>query len=487
MKKKIFSNLKNGQVIMIAIACILISEILLYMVINYKMNESKKNDSIIESGEYAKLFVDDSDAMVYQYAKSTKYTYEEAFDTIEKINKLFDINIKTLRKADVTDNDLNEADSSLIYETWNDTNELVVIKNGDIVKAYSIGESAPMDNLEDYICEMLFNSKTVSIKKLSSMLNTMSLDDYIAKVKKGENFYLLFGNDINESIFSIYTFDKSNLDFYYLDYTDISNEGIQKLVNTNEKFSTLSDEYNTMAYVVDANNIELFNTFSTYTIYASLEEIKEDITKISKTSLLEYKLMRVIDILGPLSNNSISNFATISDNKLKAKMVLDKTDFIDEVSISDDDGNTYVTKELFDAKTKELFGSLVTIDISNIGQIQAGDSCAFWDYDESHKKFERGDAGCGGDDGKFREIVTSTFRETTNDYTIETKEAFVMLYKGKVYADSQCKVLIGTIDLLETVDEEAYLRTLVDKLYTYKYTFTKTPTGYYLKSFEIVK
>jgi hypothetical protein len=167
-------------------------------------------------------------------------------------------------------------------------------------------------------------------------------------------------------------------------------------------------------------------------------------------------------------------------------MVLDRIDYIDKL-VSTDNDIYYISKNLFDKKAKELFGDNVVSDISNLGELQAGNSCASWKYNSTNTRFERGDNGCGGDDGMSRQILSHTFSNTANSYVIETKEAYIDTYDAKIYRDSEHKDLLATV----TEPDEELINAAVEQnknnLYTRKYTFAKTSDGYYLKSYEVIK
>lgn len=454
-------------------------------------NKNKEDDSYIvidKEGEYAKLFNNNRETLIYQYGHSDKYTFKDINKVINDIKNLFDLNILLINKDQISENDLTSINKEINFNKWQKTNELLFIKDGKINQQSDMKSDFTLSRVEQSICEMISKSKLVSELKLSNLSKIISIDEYITKVKNDKSFYMLLGNDINKTVFVIYAFDKHNLNFYYLDYKGLSESNIKKLVGSNSKFSKINKLDNAIAYIVDKDNIELQITTNT------IEEVDKFIDQMSiktgtsnKESLVDASLMEQIKTYY-FPDKSVSDFESYNNDKVKAKMVLDKLNYIDERTVATNNGGATVTKDVFDAATKELFGKNATIDVTTLDEVLSGNSCATWKYDSDSKIFARADDDCGGNESIYRQIVTYTFKDTTDEYYIETKEAYIDSYNSYVYADSEQQTLVGEINIeLSKEEVDTYLRSIINKLYTYRYTFSKSSAGTYLKSYEIIK
>lgn len=454
-------------------------------------NKNKAEDSYIvidKEGEYAKLFDNNRETLIFQYGHSDKYTFKDINKVINDMKKLFDLNILLINKDEISENDLTTINKEINFDKWQKTNELLFIKAGKINRQNDMKNDFTLSQVEQSICEMISKSKLVSELKLSKLSEIISIDEYITKIKNDKNFYLLLGNDINKTVFVAYIFNKHNLSFYYLDYKSLSESNVKKLVGSNSKFNSINKLDNAIAYIIDEDNIELQITTNTN------EEVAKFIDQMSiktgtstEESLVDANLMEQIKTYY-FPDKSVLDFESYNNDMVKAKMVLDKLDYIDRRTVATDNGGATVAKDVFDATTKELFGKNATIDVVDLDEILSGNSCATWKYDSDSKTFARADDDCGGNESTYRQIVAYTYKDTTTEYYIETKEAYVDSYNNYVYADSKQQTLVGEINIEFSKEEiDTYLKSITNKLYTYRYTFLKSSTGTHLKSYEMIK
>jgi predicted house-cleaning noncanonical NTP pyrophosphatase (MazG superfamily) len=489
---KLLEFLKDKRNILIIIGVVIILIIALLLIFNNKKDnkeDGNNNNDVkeVESSEYAKLFEDKGKSIVVEYLQSQNCSYDEASEIVSRINEIFGTNIKLLNKSTITQSVFESSLNSNKYSDWTSVGDVVAIEDGKIIKQDNLYDVFDNTELENTIIYIMSESKLLDETKIKGLLNEISLDDYLNKIKSETSFYV-FANekDIHKSLYAIYAFGKNSIDFYYLDTASMSKTNLNRLYASNEKFQAMTSNKSLMIYVINKDNIEFTNLLDTYQIELFIDETKEIQNDIGNGSVDEYNFMSLIGEFFYLPSTSITDFASYNDYTLKARMVLDKIDFVDKLVLIDNN-IYYVSKDLFDKKAKELFGDNEVIDITNLGDLPSGNSCALWKYNTTNNRFERGENGCGGDDGMLRQIISNTLSNNDSSYVLETREAYIDTYNAKIYRDSEHK------DLLVTVSEpdEDLMNAAVEQnkngLYTRKYIFTKTSDGYYLKSYEVIK
>jgi hypothetical protein len=486
---KILEFLRKNKITVIILSIIVIIIALLLLIPDKENDEdnSVKKVQKVESSEFTKLFEGNEEVIVVEYLQSQNCSYEKAANIVSKINDTFDIDIKLLDKRTITQSVFESALNNNYLE-WTNSADVIAISDGKIIAEKDLYQYFEDNELKDAITNVLEKSKFISEDKIQNLLTEISLDDYLNKVENDSNFSV-FANadDINKAIYPLCAFKDRGEQFYYLNTAKLSQADLNKFFASNDKFSTIKSNKTLTIYVVGKDYIEFTSDLTASQIEFFIDEIKEIEKDISNSSIDQYKLLQLIDMFDSLPSTSILDFASYINHTLKAKMVLDKIDFINDIVLFDGD-IYYVSKDLFDETAKELFGNNVNINIIALNELQSGGSCASWEYNKTNSRFERGDNGCGGDYGTYRKIVSSKFSQASDSYIIETKEAFIDMYEFKVYSDIEYTNLVGTFDE-DSTDEErlVYIKSITDKLYTYKYTFVKASNGYYFKSYEVIK
>jgi hypothetical protein len=490
MRRFNFWKSRRNRIVIIVCLIIILGGIgLAWFLISHKQDISDSSSNNVYISDYIYLLKNKGSAVVYLYAGDNQYDYNNAQKTVDEMNHVFNTNnILLVPKMYFSKSDAAKINKTSDYYRWKDTDELVLIKDGIITKTQNLDNSMPINGLIKAISQMAYDNDLINHENIVDKTQFISLNDYLTMLKSRQNYYLLIGTSINDYLVAKVFFYDHNFPFYYLDYKGLSATDRERFNSSNIRFLTFDGQHSAVAYIFDENNLELSNNvFATDTISNFINKISSINDEIDKTSLNQYLITRDLNLYD-LPDTSILDFATYTDYNLKATMVLDKMDYIDYITTINDYGGAVVSKDLFDGQAKALFGDKIVIDTGNLGSLSSGDSCATWTYNVNNASFERGTNECGGDEQSVDEMIDITFRETSSEYILQSKIAHIDYADSKVYADREHSKLVGEFSTeAHGTELDDYLQTLTNKLYSYKYTFEKTTTGYYFKSYEVIK
>jgi hypothetical protein len=228
-----------------------------------------------------------------------------------------------------------------------------------------------------------------------------------------------------------------------------------------------------------------------------------------------YKLLYITELMYK-PKTSITNFKEYKNTNEKEmiRMVLNKLDYFDQTTKYEKiTGGGYVTKEMFDQATLELFGPEITLNMEIVdNDIQSGISCAIWDYNSESLRLERASNECGGEELFFTYDIYEFQSVERGPITSTVKIKAISIYQEDFYDDeeqgnngetdtfifSDNGVKIGTLVLSNSGNESTnrdeiirnYLNSLKNKINTYVYTYSNLNNeGQHpaLTKYEIIK